>query len=330
MTTENLRFKHGLVTGATGFIGSRLVRRLRGAGVRVRAIGRSRVPADADESIRLDLTAGPIDAALFEDIDVVFHLAAKTHDMAEAADADEAYARINVDGTRHVVDAARAARVPRVVFVSSVKALDEGGPDQHDESHSPEPTTGYGRSKLAAERLVLEAAASGGPSGVCLRFPLVYGPGQRGNLTRMIAAVDRGRFPPPPDNGNRRSMLHVENAVDALLLAAAHDRAAGQVYLVTDAEAYSTRQLYDWLREALGKPPATWSVPAWVFRALAAVGDAARTVARRRIGFDSDAFQKLLGSAWYSPEKIGATWATRPRARCTARCPISSLITAGR
>ena len=84
---------------------------------------------------------------------------------------------------------------------------------------------------------------------------------------------------------------------------------------------YSTRQLYDWIREALGKPPAAWSVPAWVFRALAAAGDVARTVARRRIGFDSDALQKLLGSAWYSPDKIARDLGYAPTRTLAATMP---------
>lgn len=304
MTTENFRVQQGLVTGATGFIGSTLVRRLRAAGVRVRGIGHSRPSSPAAEAVTLDLTAGPIAPGVFEGVDTVFHLAAKTHDVTDARDTEAQYTRVNIEGTRHVLEAARAAHVRRVVFVSSVKALDEGGPERRDETWTPHPTTTYGRSKLAAEQLVLSAAVDGGPSGVCLRFPLVYGLGQRGNLSRMIAAIDRGRFPPPPENGNHRSMLHVENAVDAIVLAGTVESAAGQTYFVTDAEAYSTRQVYDWIREELGKPPIDWSVPSGVFRALAAAGDLARSVLGRRIGFDNDAFQKLLGSAWYSPDRI--------------------------
>ena len=292
------------MTGATGFIGSALVRRLRAANVPVRALGRPRPVVVSDDVVRIDLTSGPLDPALLDGIDVVFHLAAKTHDLADSGEGEAAFEKINIDGTRHVLNAARATNVRRFVFVSSVKAQDEGGPDQRDETHTPQPSTPYGRSKLAAERLVLAAADAGGPAGVCLRFPIVYGPGQKGNLARMIAAIERGRFPPPPGNSNRRSMLHVENAVDALILAGQHDGAAGQTYFVTDAEPYSTRQIFDWIREAMGKPPVRWSVPLWVFRALATIGDASRAVIGRRIGFDSEALQKLLGSAWYSPARI--------------------------
>ena len=293
---------HCFVTGATGFIGAALVERLRASGIVVRGLSRS--ASLPDGLVTADLTAGPFDPRWLDGIDTVYHLAAKTHDMTDVGDDDTAYVRINVEGTRHLLEAACQAGVRRVVLVSSVKAVEESGNDARDESAEPRPTTAYGRSKLAAEQLLFDRASARGFAAVCLRFPLVYGRGQRGNLTRMIAAVDRGRFPPPPQNQNRRSMLHVENAVDALLAAGKRPEAAGQTYFVTDAQPYSTRQLYDWIREALGKPPIRWSVPLWVFGGLAAVGDLGRAVLRRRIGFDTEAFEKLLGSAAYSPAKI--------------------------
>ncbi len=301
-----------LVTGATGFIGTALVRRLRAGSAQVRGLARTPRPAAADELIVADLAQHPLDPRWLAGVDTVYHLAAKTHDLAAAGDAEAAYRRVNVEGTQRLLAAAREHPPRRLVFASSVKAQGEGGSRQLDESVPPRPSTAYGRSKLEAERLVLEAEAQGGLEAVCLRFPLVYGPGQKGNLGRMIAAIDRGLFPPPPDNGNRRSMLHVENAVDALILAASHPAAVAQVYLVADVRPYSTRELYDWIREALGKGRRGWSVPEWAFRGLAAVGDGLGALVGRRVGFDSEAFDKLLGSAWYSAEKIARELGYRP------------------
>lgn len=300
-----------LVTGATGFIGSALVRRLRAAGGRVRGLARSPRESGADELLIADLARDAVAPQWLAGVDVVFHLAAKTHDLA-AADAAAEYRQVNVEGTRRLLAAAGECPPRRLVFVSSVKALSEGGEAMVEESRPPSPATAYGRSKLEAERLVLGAAATGRFEAVCLRLPLVYGRGQRGNLERMIAAIDRGRFPPPPENGNRRSLLHVENAVDALVLAAAHPRAAGETYLVTDENPYSTRQLYDWIREALGRKRRSWSVPEWLFRSLALVGDGMRGALGRRVGFDSEAFDKLLGSAWYGSERIARELGYRP------------------
>jgi len=293
-----------LVTGATGFVGRSLVSTLMTSGAFVRGLARTPVASAASELVIADLAELPPDSPAFHGIDVVFHLAAKTHDMAATRGVEAEYQRVNVEGTRRVVAAARFHGVRRVVFVSSVKAIDEGNETPASEQTLERPLTPYGRSKLEAERLVREVSTAGAFESACLRFPLVYGPRQRGNLQRMIAAIARGRFPPPPDNGNRRSMLHVANAVDALVLAGSHPAAAGRVYIVTDAEPYSTRAIFDAVRAALGRSPMHWQVPDAGFRMLAITGDLARQVVGRRVGFDSDAYQKLLGTAAYDSTAI--------------------------
>lgn len=289
-----------LVTGASGFVGSRLGERLRVAGSPVRTVGR-RGPAVAGEHWVVDLAAEELPAEACAGVRTVFHLAARTH-AAPAAGEEDAYAAVNVAGTRRVLAAALAAGVERLVFVSSVKALGEGGPRRVEEHEPPRPTTAYGRTKLAAERLV--HAAGDHLHGVCLRLPLVYGPGQKGNLPRMIAAVRRGFFPPPPRDANRRSMVHVDTVVDALLCVAAEPRAAGQTYVVADPRPYSTREVYEWIHEALGRRAPRWAVPLSVLRAAAAAGDAGGRLLGRSLPFDSAAFDKLLGSAWYGSERI--------------------------
>ncbi len=325
-----------LVTGATGFLGRALVARLDAADVVVRGLARS-VPSPSGsreeprarpataELVAADLTTSSLDPHLVDGIDVVYHLAAKTHDLTDGAGGRDEYWRVNVEGTRRLLACLRGQGVRRVVFASSVKAVSEGASIAIADDAPPVPRSDYGQSKRAAETLVLEAAAREGFEGVCLRFPLIYGSGQRGNLERMIAAIRRGRFPPPPDNGNRRSLIHVENAVDALILAARHPAAAGHVYNVTDARPYSTREIYDGVRAALGRPQAGWSVPEWAFRLLASTGDVARRIAGRRVGFDSEAFEKLLGTAWYRSDRIQQELGYRP-ARDLAGC-LPALVT---
>jgi len=293
-----------LVTGASGFVGGALVSTLQGTGAFVRGMARTHASSAGSESVVADLAELPPDSPIVEGIDVVFHLAAKTHDMAETRGVEAEYQRTNVEGTRRLIAAARWHGVRRLVFVSSVKAIDEGNQTPANEQTPERPLTPYGRSKLEAEHLVRAASADGAFESVCLRFPLVYGPQQRGNLQRMMAAIERGRFPPPPDTGNRRSMLHVANAVDALVLAGHHPAAAGRVYIVTDSAPYSTRAIFDAVRAALGRSPVRWYIPDVGFRILATLGDVARSLAGRRVGFDSDAYQKLLGSAVYDGSAI--------------------------
>jgi UDP-glucose 4-epimerase len=301
-----------LVTGATGFVGRALVARLRASGHFVRGVARRPASTAASELVVADLADLPADTTVGHGIDVVFHLAARTHDMSEVAGVEAEYQRTNVDGTRRLLDAIAGHSVRRFVFVSSVKAIDEGNSTAADERTPERPLTPYGRSKLAAERVVQQAVAGGAFEAVCLRFPLVYGPGQRGNLQRMIATMERGHFPPPPYNGNRRSMLHVDNAVTSLLLAWEQPMTGSRTYIVTDARPYSTREIFDAVRAALGRPPLRWSVPMWGFQTMAMAGDWSRRIAGRRIGFDSDALEKLLGTAVYASGAIQRDLGYRP------------------
>ena len=133
---------------------------------------------------------------------------------------------------------------------------------------------------------------------------MVYGPSTKGNLPRMIEAVKKGHFPPIPEFGNKRSMVHVEDVVQAAILAAEKPEAIGQTYLVTDGQPYSTRELYEWICQALDKPIPGWRIPEMVFRGLAKMGDVIGGVRGRRFMFDSDTLEKLAGSACYSSQKI--------------------------
>jgi len=284
-----------VVTGAAGFIGAALCRRLQETGS-VHAIVRRAVEGPWHESSRLHLGDDEVPPSLLEGVDVVFHLASKTHDVMGTANEDE-YERVNVEGTASLLRAAGQAGVRRVVFLSSVKGMGEGGYDAQDETSVAQPTTPYGRTKLAAENLVLDGGLV--PEAVVLRLPLVYGPGVKGNLERMIDAIDRGRFPPVAVTSNRRSMVHVDDVVEAVMLAARHDAATGRTFIITDGHPYSTREIYDTIRGALDKAPSRVSIPTPAMRVLAMCGDIAETIIRRRLPFNSAAYEKLTSSAYY-------------------------------
>lgn len=262
----------------------------------------SALPVDTETWIG-DLTTPDTIRSMCDGVDTVFHLASYAPAAGDVERA-EMHQRVTVDGTSNLIDEAIAARVRRFVFLSTVKAIDEGGEECRDEQTAPNPQSAYGRAKLAAEQMILSRAAQSGMEAVVLRLPVVYGPRAKGNFARMLAAIARGRFPPLPETHNRRSMVHVQDVVRASLLAARHPQAVGKVYIVTDGLAYSTRQIYERMCEALGLRAPRWSIPATIFRTLARTGDAVNRVAGRPLLFDSDAWQKLLGSAWYSSAKI--------------------------
>jgi nucleoside-diphosphate-sugar epimerase len=304
-----------LVTGASGFIGQHLARRLVEGGATVRGVGRRRTRGPQRlgvEWVTADLQDREAIRAALVGCDTVFHLAAKVHDLGASPQEDAQYRAVNVEGTRHVLECAVAAGARRFVFFSSIKAMGEERAGCADEATPASPETAYGRSKLEAERLAFDTGAREGLDVVCLRLPLVYGAGCKGNLLRMVWAIDHGIFPPLPELGNLRSLAHVSNVVEAALLAAERSAASGQCYLVTDARPYSTRQLYELICRGLGRRVPRWQVPLGALRALARVGDAIGTVRGRRFRFDSAALAKLTESAWYSCAKIERELGYRP------------------
>jgi nucleoside-diphosphate-sugar epimerase len=190
--------------------------------------------------------------------------------------------------------------------------MGEGGDARLDETSPTDPEDHYGMAKREAERLVLAAGGRCGVHTAVLRLPMVYGRYNAGNLPRMIDAIERGRFPPLPEVLNRRSMVHVEDVVQALLLAAERENANGQTYLVTDDEVYSARRIYESICAALGRRPPAWRVPAWLLWAAGRVGNILRAL-RLPAPLTTDALRKLLGSAWYSCEKAKRELGYRPR-----------------
>jgi UDP-glucose 4-epimerase len=281
-----------LVTGASGFIGRRLCAALRGQ-AHVRAVLHHQ-DADGpwDESVCVDLAREDLARSACDGVDAVFHFAGKAHGVSERSEDEADYQRVNVDGTRRVLEAARASGVRRFVFGSSVKAMGEN-------DHHAGPTTAYGRSKLAAEQLVLHGGYA--PEPVVLRLSLVYGEGVEGNLGGMLRAVAAGRFPPPPRVANRRSMVHVDDVVRAAIAASQRAQPVGRVLVIGDGVPYSTYGIYAAMRRALGSEPARVALPTPAWRLLARAGDLAGTVLGRRAPFDSAAYAKLFGSAWYQP-----------------------------
>lgn len=236
-------------------------------------------------------------------VDTVFHCAGYAHAFA-SSDPDTHW-RINFEGTRNLLEVAGQAGVKRFVFLSSVKAMAEPGDTCADEDWPGEPVTPYGQAKRAAEGAVLEAGAKYGMHVVNLRLAMVYGRGGRGNLERMARGIWAGWFPPLPETGNKRSLVHVDDVVAAMRLVAERPEANGRTYIVADPQAYSGREIYDAIRYALAVPPApTLRVPAWALRAGGRGGDVLGGVLRRPLPLNSEVISRLLDSACYSPARI--------------------------
>lgn len=292
-----------LISGATGFIGGRLLSVLSSKNYPCRTLIRNPTPAGG--GIVANLTDKTALTAACAGIESVFHCAGYAHAFSSLSDNDTAmHWQVNFEGTRNLVEAAAQAGVRRFVFLSSVKAMAEPGAVCADEDFPGQPETAYGQSKLAAEAAVLAAGQRYGMHVVNLRLAMVYGADGRGNLERMGRLVKRGLFPPLPETGNHRSLVHVNDVVSAMRLVADDDRAAGKTYIIASQEAPSGRTLFNALRAAQGLSPCSWTVPIPVLRLVASVGDAFEAVLKRRLPLDSEALDRLLGSAWYSPVRI--------------------------
>ncbi|BBK33341.1 nucleoside-diphosphate-sugar epimerase [Stella humosa] len=256
-----------LVTGAAGFVGRAVVARLMGAGHSVMAAVRNADDAPAGTiACPIGDLAGPVDwRPALAGVDAVAHLAARVHVMREgAADPDAAFAAVNVAATRGLAEAAVAAGVRRFVFLSSVKVMGErttvGRPFRDDDRPAPEDA--YGRSKLAAEDLLL---AMPGLEPLILRPPLVYGPGVRANL-RALARLARSGLPLPFGRlANRRSLVGVSNLAQAIELGLTHPGAVGRRLLVADWHP-TTAELAAALARAAHRPMRLLPVPVSLLR----------------------------------------------------------------
>lgn len=183
------------------------------------------------------------------------------------------YRRVNVEGTRVLLEECIAAGVRRFVLLSSVKAVGESTDVPWSEDTVPHPTDPYGLSKLEAERVVSELSDPSAIQATVLRLPLVYGPGMRANMLRLFDLVDRGVPLPLGSVRNRRSLVFAGNVAAAVGQVLASPAAAGEVFFVRDSRDLSTPELIREIARALGRPARLVPIPASLFRAAGHLGD---------------------------------------------------------
>ncbi|MFP9135990.1 NAD-dependent epimerase/dehydratase family protein [Devosia sp. XGJD_8] len=252
-----------IVTGATGFIGSRLVAALERHGYRIAAMTRGDVSSAGGAAVDWYSLDEPGNAA-FDDASVLFHLAGRAHIIREhAANPEAEFRAANVDLTIRMAEWAADSGVRRFVFLSSIAALgSKTAPGSHfSELTIPAPETDYGKSKLMAEVALTSLGQATGMEIVIVRPPMVYGPGAKGNFARMMALLKLGMPLPFGATDNRRSFVGVGNLTDFLIRCAEHPHAAGQTFLVSDDQDISTTDFLRMSAEALGLRPFLIPVP---------------------------------------------------------------------
>jgi dihydroflavonol-4-reductase len=290
-----------LVTGGTGFIGSRLALAARSLDHSLIIAGQlntepERVRAQELSAAGLSIEQGSLQdplvaRRLVEGCDAIIHLAAAQH---ESNVPDQYFFDVNVTGTRTLIEAAKLAGVRRFVYGSTIGVYGEYSGRPLDEDTPPRPLNVYGRSKLEAEAVVKSHARE---LETCIvRISETYGPGDF-RLLKLFRALDRGRFFIIGAGLNRRQAIHVADLVRGLLLAAASPAAVGETFVMAGQETMTTREMVEHVANALGRRAPRRRVPLWPFLAAAVVME--RTLAplgvspplhRRRLDFFRKSF----------------------------------------
>ena len=296
-----------LITGASGFVGSNLIRLLHRD---FRLVGLGRESVASPES--------------FPPADAVIHLAGLAHDTEGAAD-EQAYREVNVELTRRIFDLFLASDAKTFIFFSSVQAVASELPAGAalTEGHIPHPRSVYGRSKLEAEDYLLQPRSDyPGKRILILRPAMIHGPQNKGNLNLLyqmlqrnvpwpLALMQREMPWPLAAFNNQRSFAGIDNvafAVKGLL----EKPVPSGIYNLADDEPISTNELVSLITESLGRQPRYWKVPKWMVRLLARVGDVLP------LPLNSHRLRKLTESYVVSNENL-------KRALGVERMPVSAV-----
>lgn len=252
-----------LVTGASGWLGTRLVEALAtGAEFNGRYFPPCKVNClvlkNAEYALLTKLGVkifyGDIryPASLKEpmkDVDIIFHLCGLIHPQKWVRD----FFDVNTAGTRNVLSAAINAKVKRFIYMSSnsVAGVRKNGEIMTEEDIAA-PYMGYGKSKHLAEQMVLKAASEGRIEAVSLRTCWFYGPSQPERQTRFFSMIKSGKPIIFGSGKNLRSLSYIDNSVQGLLLAAKSDSASGKIYWIADKRPYAMLEIYQTIAELLG------------------------------------------------------------------------------
>jgi dihydroflavonol-4-reductase len=256
-----------LVTGATGFTGSHLVRSLFGDGKPVRVLVRRAARAQALLPSGVEVVTGELSdpeavARAMKGSQVVYHLAAA---YREARHSNRYYWQVNYEGTRLLLDAAKAQGVRRFVHCSTVGVLSHIERPPADEDHPHNPADIYQLTKSEAEKLALATHQPSGMSVAVARPTAIYGPGDT-RLLKLFRAIATGRFIMLGSGEIYYHMVHVSDLVRGLRLLGEHPQAGGEVFTLGGETYHRLKDLVILIARLLEVPPPRRQLPAWPFQ----------------------------------------------------------------
>lgn len=236
-----------LITGGTGFIGSRLALRCLADGHPVRILGQENTPAESDnrrlveengaEVILNNIADREALPELLRGVDVVYHLAAAQHEVNVP---EQRFRDVNATGTAHLLDASVNSGVKRFVHGSTIGVYGSAMDGLLDENSPPRPDNIYGETKLEGENVVLSFREK--LPVVIIRIPETYGPGDR-RLLKLFQAIRKGVFFMIGSGKNLHHLIYIDDLIDAFYLATANPDAVGNIFVVAGKEAVTTNDM---------------------------------------------------------------------------------------
>jgi GlcNAc-P-P-Und epimerase len=281
-----------LITGGSGFVGQKLAAVLAAQGSTLRNLD---MHASADPLFAAILRGDVRDRSAFDAIlpgcTHVFHLAAAHHDRGIS---EETYFAVNRDAAKTLCEACDANGIREICFLSSV-AVYGNGSGEHNESDETRPENPYGASKLATEEVLSAWTAKGdGRRVLVIRPSVVFGPDNFANMFALIRQIAAGRFLQVGEGRNVKSMVYVDNLVDAVMhLMARPDRAAFEVFNVADKPDLTSAEIAGSIYAALGKRVPSAHIPLPLAVALARPFDVLATITGRNVAISSARVRKL-------------------------------------
>lgn len=265
-----------LVTGASGFVGRKLIPVLIAHNHRVTALTRNpKYQPDNCRTVIGDISKITDSVFNLIDVETVIHLAGRAHVMHDTnINPFLAYQEINVHQSTALAKQAIDAGVKRFIFISSVKVLGEyTSLNAFSEESICVPEDDYGKSKLEAENSLKVIFKGTNTELVIIRPPLIYGAGVKANFKNLIRLCSKPIPLPLGAINNKRSLIYLENLIDLIALCCSHPKAANQTFLVSDDDDVSTTDLIKAIKKGLSKPNLLLSIPQqWLVKLLNLLG----------------------------------------------------------
>ena len=264
-----------LITGGTGFIGSRLALRCLEKGDSVRILGQANNPAEEENSRLVKAKGGEIRLASISNredvyssvsgIDLVYHLAAAQH---EANVPDKRFWDVNVNGTHHLLEASVQAGVKRFIHGSTIGVYGSALEGKIDEQSPLKPDNIYGITKLEGEKLVLSYQEK--LPLVIIRISETYGPGDR-RLLKLFKTIKKNIFFMIGNGNNLHHLIYIDDLIEGLFLAATAGKAIGRIFVLAGKEPITTNEMVETIAKHLGSKIPKVRAPLPIFLFLATI-----------------------------------------------------------